>query len=343
MPRPAPKAARLALVLACAATALCSSCSREAPVQRRATIFQSTVVLTLNDHASDAAFEACFDRLRRIDAAMNMWDESSELARLNARSGRGPIAVSGDLAAVAARGLELAALSGGAFDPTVAPLVKLWGIGGPRPRLPSEAEIGAARSLVDWRRVKLGESPPSIELAPGQGLDFGALAKGYGAEEGGKLLAAMGVRSGLLDVGGCVLVIGADQRGRSWRIGVQDPLSPRGTPLGYFSLRDSSVDTSGVYERFFELGGRRYAHIMDTRTGRPIEGDIVSATVAMPRTLNSDGPPLALLVLGMVEGLALADRMGLAAVLLGKDKRVYLSRAARGRFTIIDTSFSLAN
>ena len=90
-------------------------------------------------------------------------------------------------------------------------------------------------------------SAGTIALGPGMRLDFGALAKGYGAEEGGRVLAAMGVRSGLLDVGGCVLVIGSGPKGAAWRIGVQDPDSVRGRPLGYFSVRDGAVDTSGVY------------------------------------------------------------------------------------------------
>ncbi len=330
-----------ALALCLGLAIICPSCSRS--VTRRATIFSSAVVLTLNDHASDASFEACFARLREIDAEMNMWDPASELSRLNAGAGQGPVAVSSDLMKTALRGIDLAGQSGGIFDPTVAPLVKLWGIGGPHPRLPADSEVGSARALVGWRRVKADEAARTIELEAGMGLDFGALAKGYGAEEGGRLLASRGVRSGLLDVGGCVLVIGGDSRGGSWRIGVQNPASARGEPLGYFSLRDSTVDTSGVYERFFESGGRRYAHIMDTRTGRPLTGGLVSASVALPRGQNADGPPLALLVLGPEEGIALADRLGLAAVLLGPGNRYYLSKDARGSFVLLDQSYRLSN
>jgi FAD:protein FMN transferase len=342
---------RTAAVFALASAALAFSCEAPAPESRSARIFASKVALSLYDHASEGAFEACFARLREIDAKMNMWDPASELSRLNARSGEGPIPVSGDLVATAERGLELAAETDGVFDPSVAPLVRLWGIGsdelgaGHGPRLPSEAELRAARALVGWRRVRVDRSAGTIELeSRGMGLDFGALAKGYGAMEGAKVLSAMGIRSALLDVGGCVLVLGSASRGKAWRIGVQDPGLPRGSPLGYFSLRDSAVDTSGVYERYFDYGGRRYAHIFDTRTGRPIEtSPIASATVALPRGRNSDGPPLALLVLGPEEGIALADSLGLAAVLLGADKRVYLSKAARGSFTLINKGFAIAN
>ncbi len=319
-----------------------SSCSRPAPATRRAAIFSSQVVLTLRDHAEDSAFEACFERLRAIDAEMNMWDPASELSRLNARAGTGSVPASRDLVIAAARGLELARISGGIFDPSVGALVKLWGIGGPSPRVPSEAEIRAARALVDWRRVRVDEKALTIELARGMELDFGALAKGYGAEEGARLLAERGVESAVLDVGGCVVVLGSGPGGAPWRIGVQNPGTARGTPLGYFSLRDSAVDTSGLYERYFESGGRRYAHIFDTRTGRPLEGGLVSASIALGREENSDGPSLILLVLGPSEGLAFADRMGWAVVLLGEDKKLYLSKAAKPLFTLIDSSYSLA-
>jgi len=319
------------------------SCSAGAYPTRRATIFESAVVLRLRDHATEANFEACFARLREIDAEMNMWDRRSELSRLNVRSGEGPIAVSRDLAATTGRGLELARLTEGVFDPSVGPLVKLWGIGTDSPRLPSEAEIRAALDMVDWRRVKVDRDALTVELARGQGLDFGALAKGYGAIEGARLLEERGVRSGVLDVGGCVAAIGSGPKGESWRIGVQDPRSPRGTPLGYFAVRESGVDTSGVYERYFEAGGHRYAHIFDTRTGRPIEGGAVSATVVLPLGQNPDGPALPILVLGPAAGIAMADRMGLAAVILDSDKRLYLSKAARSSFTLLDRAYSISS
>jgi FAD:protein FMN transferase len=335
------RAGPLSAILILAAAA--ASCARSAPVLRSASIFSSRVVLTLRDQADDSAFDACFARLRAIDAEMNMWDPSSELSRVNARSGQGPAPASRDLIAAAARGLELARLSDGLFDPSVGPLVKLWGVGSPHPRVPTEAEISAARAIVDWRRVKVDEAAMTIELEAGMELDFGALAKGYGAEEGAALLAGLGVKSAVLDVGGCVVVVGSGARGAAWRVGVQDPLSPRGTPLGYFSLRDAAVDTSGLYERYFESGGKRYAHIIDTRTGRPLEGSLVSASIALPRAQNSDGPPLALLALGTEPGIALADRLGWAVVLLGAGNKVYLSKAARQLFTLTDTSYSITN
>jgi FAD:protein FMN transferase len=321
--------------------AILAACSPPAAQTRSRDIFSSRVVLTLRDHASEAVFEACFDRLREIDAELNMWDPASELSRLNAAVGGGPVAVSEDVAAVTARGLDLARLTDGIFDPTVGPLVRLWGIGTPAARVPSDPEIARARALVGWRRVRLDPAARTVGMDRGMALDFGALAKGYGAMEGARMLASRGVGSAVLDVGGCVVVMGSGPGHAAWRVGVQDPSSRRGTPLGYFTARDSAVDTSGCYERFLELGGRRYPHIMDTRTGRPVEGPIISATIIVPRDVNSDGPPLAMLVLGPEAGIALADRLGIPAVLIGTDKRLFVSRAAKPLFTLTDRSFTI--
>ncbi len=258
------------------------SSSPPEPTVRTAVIFSSAVVLTLHDHAKSRTFDACFARLREIDAEMNMWDETSELSRLNARAGQGPVPVSRDLVQVAARGLELAREALGIFDPSVAPLVRLWGIGSPAARMPRPGEIRDALALVDWRRVKVDEAAGTIELGPGMGLDFGALAKGFGAEEAGKLLSSFGVKSAILDVGGCILALGSAPKGSTgaraggpWRIGVQDPLSARGTPLGSLALRDGAVDTSGTYERYFEAGGQARDRRRPHRGGQkplPLQG-----------------------------------------------------------------------
>lgn len=339
-----PKACAAALALSALALALAlASCAGREPEARSERIFSSNVVLRLRDHGSGATFDSAFARLKEIDGELAMWNEGSGLAALNRAAGSGPRRVSADLLAVASRGLELARSTEGIFDPTVGPLVRLWGIGGPSPRLPSRGEEAAARALVGWSRVAIDADASAIALERGMALDFGALAKGYGAMEAARLLKGRGLRSGLVDVGGCVIAIGSGPRGEAWKIGVQDPGAPRGSPLGYFSVRDSAVDTSGCYERYFEKDGRRYPHIFDTRTGLPVDGSTVSATVVTPLSINSDGPPLALIVLGPRDGLALAERLGLPAVIIDDHKNIYLSSRAKAIFTLTNPAYRLSS
>jgi len=321
-----------------------ASCGGKAPEKRIESIFQSVCSVTIHGRPRDADFEAVWKRLREIDGMMNMWDDESSLSALSAAAGSGPVRTTPEIIEALARGLELAELTGGRYDPSVGPLVKLWGVGTPRSRVPSETGIASALTLVDWSKVKLDTVSSTVELAsPGMVLDFGSMAKGYGAREAGKMLAKRGVRSALVDVGGCVVAVGSHPSGKPWKIGVQDPSGSRGSDIvGYFEGRDIAVATSGIYERSFEEGGRAYHHIMDTNTGQPVENELVSVSVLVERALNSDGPPLALLALGTDAGLALADRLGLAAIFLRKDNRIVMSSAAKNVFVLTSNTYLLS-
>jgi len=318
-----------------------NSCGTETPEKRIESMFQSVCSVTIHGRPRDADFNAVWKRLREIDGMMNMWDDESVLSALNARAGSGLVRTTPEIIEALTRGLELAECTGGRYDPTVGPLVKLWGVGTQRARVPTDTGIAVALALVDWRNVKLNTAASTVELAsPGMVLDFGSMAKGYGAREAGRILAKRGVRSALVDVGGCVVAVGAHPSGKPWKIGVQDPSGSRGSEIiGYFVGRDISVATSGIYERTFEEGGRAYHHIMDTSTGRPVENELLSVSVVVDRSLNSDGPPLALLALGTDAGIELADRLGLVAIFLRKDGRIAVSIAAKEVFILTSNKY----
>lgn len=332
-----------ALIGLCAAACLLS-CAPRAPERRTERIFQSTCTVTLYDGAREADFRAVWERLREIDAMMSMWKADSALSRVNAAAGSGPVPAPPELRAALAHALALAEAAGGRYDPTVGPLVKLWAIGTPDARVPAPAEIRAALALLGRTEVRLDDAAGAVELGrPGMALDFGSVAKGFGAVEAGKVLEERGVKSAIVDVGGCVLAFGSHPGGADWRIGVQDPSGTRGADLvGHLLARDAAASTSGIYERRFERDGAVYHHLMDTATGYPIDNDLVSVTVLTDRRRNPDGPPLAIFSLGSREGLALADRLGLAAVLIRKDRTVAVSAAARDRFVLTNPAYTIS-
>jgi thiamine biosynthesis lipoprotein len=279
-----------------------------------------------------------------VDERYSMWRDGSELDSLNRAAGKGAVRVSPELVAMLGRGLELARLTMGRYDPSVGPLVRLWGVGTERESVPETGAISLARSLVDWNEVLLDAEAGTVELArEGMALDFGSLAKGEGAVRAGEALEAAGVRAAVVDVGGSVLVLGGKPGGKPWRIGIQRPGSTRGEMIGVVELRDAAVNTSGIYERWFEAEGRRWNHVIDTQSGWPLDNGLVSATVIRHRSQSADGPSLALLVLGAKAGLALAEELGWAAILIDVDRRVYLSSKARPLFSLTDTSYSLAH
>jgi thiamine biosynthesis lipoprotein len=323
-------------VQACSAPPASVTQTRDLPYAR--------CTLTLTDHAEEATFAACFGRIGEILSDLDMYSADSGITAVNRAAGVKAVAVSDDLWEVLREGLALAAATDGRFDPTVGPLVRLWGIGGDKAHVPRPEEIRSALRLVGWKDVVLDDVAKTVELRrAGMALDFGALAKGYAVVEGGRVLSRHGVRSAIMDLGGSVLALGSQSGGRPWRIGLQKPTASRGTPLGILLARDEVINTSGAYERFFTANGRRYHHIMDTRTGYPVENGVEAVTVISGRLRNADGPSLSIMTLGVEKGLALAERLGIDAVIIGSDRTLHMTPGARRRFTLFDTTYRIAS
>ena len=326
----------LLLMQACTAPSVPITQTRELPFAH--------CILTLYDHADDATFAACFSRIETILNKFNMYSPDSEISAVNRAAGTDAVKVSDDFCEVLGQGLELSNLTDGLFDPTVGPLVKLWKVGSDNPRIPKSEEIRSALQLIGWRDVVLDKKAKTVALRrAGMTLDFGALLKGYSAVETGRLLSARGVRSAIVDIGGSVLALGSRPDGTPWRIGIQKPGAPRGTLLGEVEVRDAVVNTSGAYEQFFIQNGRRYQHIMDPRTGYPVDNGVEAVTVISSRLRNADGPTLAILALGVEDGLTLAKQLGIDVVIIGSDRTLHMTAGASRRFALSDPTYTIAS
>ena len=225
------------------------------------------------------------------------------------------------------------------------PLVRLWGIGSDNARVPRPEEIRSALGLVGWRDVVLDEASKTVALRRvGMTLDFGAMLKGFAAVEGGQVpLSPRGVRNAIMDIGGSVLAMGSRLGGGPWRVGVQKPGASRGTLLGEILARDEVVNTSGTYEQFFIMNGRRYQHIIDPRTGYPVDNSVEAVTVISNRLRNADGPTLSILALGVEGGLSLAKRLGIDVVIVSSNHTLHMTQGASRRFTLLDPTYTIAS
>ena len=331
-----------AVILSCLLLAV--SCSNPVPVSKTRDLPYAFCTLTIDDHAEDATFVACFERIEKVLHEFNMYTPESEISSVNQAAGIRAVPVSEDFCDVLRQGLQLASLTDGLFDPTVGPLVRLWGIGSDKAHGPRPAEIRSALRLVGWRDIVFDEAARTVALRRvGMTLDFGALLKGFAAVEAGRILCAHGVRGAILDIGGSVLAMGSRPGGAPWRIGVQKPGAPRGTPLGEILARDEVVNTSGSYEQFFIENGHRYQHIIDPRTGYPVDNSVEAVTVISSRLRNADGPTLSILALGVERGLALAKRLGVDAVIVGSNHTLHMTEGAKHRFTLLDPTYTIAS
>jgi thiamine biosynthesis lipoprotein len=297
--------------------------------------------ITLFEQEQDKVYNDVFARIREIENLMSVNISSSDVSRVNAAAGIEPVKVHEETFAVIKLALHYAKLSGGAFDPTVEPLVSLWGIGGGRPRVPFQAEIDETLPLVNWQYVRLDEETRSVFLARrGMALDLGGIAKGYAADEAAAVIRNSGVERAIINLGGNILTCGERKDGKPWRVGVQNPNDDRNKYIGVLQVTEKSVVTSGVYERFFEKEGRRYHHIFSPSSGYPADSGLLSVTITAPRSIDADALATAVFVLGYERGSALIESLAeTEAVFIFSDLSVRKTSGAN--FSLTDKTFRL--
>ncbi|MBI1180234.1 MAG: FAD:protein FMN transferase [Alphaproteobacteria bacterium] len=268
--------------------------------------------------------------LDRVVAQMSTWEPASDLCRFNRAPAGTWHPLLPEFFAVLDCALAAARDSGGAYDPTIAPLVDLWGFG-PAPGRdtppPTEA-VAEALAATGWRRLAL-DRPTRHALQPGGiRLDLSAVAKGYGVDLAAGQLEAAGVRDYLVEVGGELRGAGTKPDGSPWWVALERPTEPGRTPPPEtrIALHGLSIATSGDYRRCFVSGGRRYAHTIDPRTGHPAAGDLASVTVLHPSCMHADALATALFVLGEDAGGAHARRRAIPAVFVSRVPGGYAER-----------------
>lgn len=253
------------------------------------------VVYAPSEENAKTACRAAFQRIANLEAIMSDYRPDSELMRLCRTADKKPIQVSKELFKVLARSQELSEKSDGAFDVTVGPFVQLWRTARREKKLPDFADILAARRLIGWEMVRLDESCRTVRLEEsGMKLDLGGIAKGYAGDEALHALRRNGVRAALIELGGDIVLGDAPPDSKGWRISVPNASSP-GVPAEMY-LSNCAVSSSGDTEQFVEIGGVRYSHVVDPRTGYGLSNR-VQATVIAKNGLLADPVSTALTVL----------------------------------------------
>lgn len=307
-------------------------------------VLGTVCTVRLVDGGTSATLNEAFTRLRAIEDHMSANREDSEISRVNDKAGKEPVQVSEDTFYVISKALKYAQLTNGAFDPTVGPLVKLWNIGNGGEKVPPEKDILQAKSLINWRDLVLDENSHRVFLKkPGMRIDLGAIAKGYAADELEKIMDADKVKAAIIDLGGNIFVYGSKHDKSPWRVGIQNPDSPRGDYLGIVTGAQMTVVTSGIYERFFFENGKRYHHILNTQTGFPVDNGLVSVSIVSKSSIDADALSTSLFILGIQKGMEFLRQFpDTYAVFIDKDKKVYLSQGASKVFTLLDKDYTLA-
>jgi FAD:protein FMN transferase len=266
------------------------------------------ILYSADDATASRASKAAFDRIKELDKTLTDYDPDSELMRLCAKAGGPPVAVGPDLFDVLARSKALYERSEGAFDVTIAPVVRLWRRARREKVRPDPDLLAKALALVGSDAIHLDPARRTVELSrPGMKLDVGGIAKGYASEEAIKVLKREGIASALVAGSGDIVVSGPPPGRPGWTIAVA-PLKPEaeGGSSPTILLKDAAVSTSGDAEQFVEIDGVRYSHVVDPKTGLGLT-ERRSVTVIAPEGITADGLDTAACILGPDKGLKLIE------------------------------------
>ena len=302
------------------------------------------VRIRVYDEGKESALKPAFDRVKELGDKITINQKGSEIDEVNEQAGIKPVKVSDDVYTLVKRAYEYSQDSQGGFDMAIGAITQLWRIGFDDARKPSQEEIDQALKLVDYHKIELNDKEKTVYLKEkGMIIDLGAIAKGYITDEVVKVLKKQGVTTAIVDLGGNVYVLGHSPRGENqdWTVGIQDPNMARGSVLGSIKERNKTLVTSGIYERYLEVDGKKYHHLFDPKTGYPFDNDIASVTIITDKSIDGDGLSTAVLSMGVKKGLEYVEselNNGTEAIFVTKDDKVYVTDPIKDTFKLSEDS-----
>ncbi len=247
------------------------------------------------------------EEVKRIEELISEWSDTTEIGILNLNAGIKPVKVSAEVYELIRRSLAISELTQGAFDISFGGAGKLWRFDPRSPVIPDSEAVKQALQSVSYQKIELLDSDRVYLEQPGMMIGFGAIGKGYAAERVKQMLIAQGVKSGVINASGDLTAWGVRADGSPWKVGIADPADPSRVLL-WLPVTDEAVATSGNYEKYVMIGGERYGHILDPRTGYPVKG-IKSVTVISPSAELSDALATAVFVMGVDTGMDFIEQL----------------------------------
>lgn len=277
----------------------CSLKTQE-PISKTGIYFDTVIQIDLYDSNDTTLLEQCFEHCQVFEQTISRTIETSEIYQINHANGT-PVKVSDMTLELIQKGIEYGDLTNGKFDITIAPLMELWDFKNNTGNIPNHADIEEALSHVDYKNIVINGNEVSLK-DPKAAIDLGGIAKGYMADYLKDYLIQEGIESALINLGGNILTIGSKPDGTPFNLGIQKPFDKQGSAITSVKTTDSSVVSSGVYERYFEAGDVLYHHILDTDTGYPCDNKLLGVTILSKESVDGDALSTSCLALGLEEG-----------------------------------------
>jgi len=331
-----------------------SSCasSKNEPYEKTNLVMDTPVTLKAYGINAQKAVEESFKILDKIDNMANVTKSNSDISKINSASGKGYVKVNPEIMKMVETSIKYSKLTDGAFDITLGPIINLWGIGTDKERLPSDAEIKAKLSLVGYSKIRINEKDNSIMLLKeGMALDLGGIAKGFAADEVLKIFKKYNIENGLINLGSSSMyAIGKNESDKQWAIGIKHPRSDNpDNYLGIIKISNEALSTSGDYERYFIKSGKRYHHIIDSKTGYPSESGVMSDTIVIQgkvpdNSMIADILTTTVFVLGPEKGLKFVESLpNVACEVTTSDNKIYTSKGFKTQIENLNKDFNFVN
>lgn len=320
------------------------------PISQDETTMGTFVQVTVYDKGKEKAVADALKIPVQYNTLATVNQKGSEIDAINNAAGSGkPVKVSTGIYDLIKDGYNYSAKNLG-YDITIGPLTSMWRIGFPDARKPSQAEINAALPLINYQFIKFDDAAQTVYLTKkGAKLDLGSITKGFVAMKMVDLLKKDGVTTGIVNLGSSsIYVIGDSPRGATdpWKIGIKDPNDPQGNQLGILLAANQHVNTSGIYERYLEVDGHKYSHILNPKTGYPFDNDIASITLLISGedSTNGDGLSTLIYALGTKKGYEYVEKMkNVQAVFVDRDNNVYLTPGLKNKFELTSSAYKIGN
>jgi len=297
----------------------------------------TTINLSVATPADTADLEAGYQLIQNFEDKLTVNRTESEVMSVNHNAGIKAVSVPEDTYNLIKRAVLVSRQHLG-FNVAIGPLVKLWKIGFTGANKPSDADIKARLKLIDPERIELDDDQRSVFLLDkGMEIDLGGIAKGYIADQIKQLWQERQVRTGIIDLGGNVLLVGPSLHDdEMWNIGIQNPIKPRDVSLGVVHTAAKSIGTSGIYERKLIIDGHEYHHMFDSKTGYPIKNNLASVTIISDRSIDGEVWSTIGFYQGIEKGSALIESQpGIEAIFITKDLETVITSGLKGKFKLI--------
>lgn len=319
----------------------------EEPYQATEFKMGTYVSLRVYDEGKEAVLDEAFTLIDELAALITTNEPGSQIDAVNIEAGEKPVQISEDIYPLVDAAYDYSVLSNSGFDVTIGPITSLWRIGFDDARVPDSKEIEQVLPLVNAELIELNDEDNTVYLTEaGMQLDLGAIAKGYIADQIKELFIEQGVTTAIIDLGGNVVIMGDSPRREEggFNVGVQDPVNDRGDFIGTINLKDQSIVTSGIYERFLNHQGNIYHHLMNPETGYPFDNELLSVTIITDKSLDADALSTVGFGFGLDEGLEYFNNENdVEAVFITKDLDVFTTEGLKDKFILTNEEFNWVN